>query len=126
MSTTELAQAHESARVSALEAELAALRESSALAHRQLHEAMSAEIAALQLAHENLHRAHAKLQVEREMERRERKRQHEKVKELRAKIAGVRRDRNAALAAAKRRPGLPVVAAARRVIRRASRSARRR
>ncbi len=124
MSTTSTSDAVAADRVHELEAELEALRENSARAHRELHEDLSAQLATLTAAYETLHRNHTQLRMNFELERRQRRKHRQRVNRLRADLARVRRERNAALAALKRSPSKRGIALARKILARARKAAR--
>ena len=105
-----------------LEAELAALRENSAVAHRQLFDTMAKEIAVVRGSHEKLHRAHTQLKADLALQRQRTREHRAKVDELRAELARVRGERNAARAAERRpTPAGRVLQATRRIVGRSGR-----
>jgi chromosome segregation ATPase len=124
MSTTGTPESLTSDRVQQLEAELQAFRENAARAHRQLHEDLSGQLAVLTTAYETLHRNHAQLKMNLELERRQRRKYRQKANKLRNDLARVRRERDAARAALRRSPGRRAVAGARKLVARLRTAAR--
>jgi ABC-type phosphate transport system auxiliary subunit len=81
-----------------LEVELAALRENSALAHRELHDAMYADIEELTRANERLHLTNARLRTSCDLAAERNKKLNATIARLQAGLAAAQQERDAARA----------------------------
>lgn len=116
MSTTETPEAAAAEPVARLEAELAALRENSARAHRELHDNLTAELTACRFHHEKLRKIHAELRGAYDRERQQRARARAKIERLRVELVRTRQERDAALAARRNAPDARLREAGRRLL----------